>query len=373
VRAIRYAADNGADVINASWTTGVPSTALRTAIIEAGVPVVVAAGNVGSSLDVEPSYPTSWGLPNVLAVAAVDHTGHMPRFSSYSRTHVDLAAPGATIVSAVPGGGYARMSGTSQSAAFVSGALALALERHPRATPAQLGEATRRSIRPLRSMAETRSGGILRVPGLLDHLGTRVPVCATVTATAFDDVEPGAVHSDAIACLSEMGVTNGRTADRFGIGDGLARGQVATMVARTLEQAAAMPPVPDTARFTDVPVDSIHRDAIEALAAAGLVTGRTATTYRPGDTMTRAELAAITARVVERLAGGPVRSRVPSFADTVGHPDEPLLRKAATLRIVEGRDDASFDPDRRVRRDQAATMLNRMLDRLGQQGLLPAA
>lgn len=121
-KAIRYAAQNGADIINLSFgTLGQPQAmrgsmnfALRRAI------VVTAAGNSNTNWPVP--YPAS--VEEALTVAATDLLDYKAAISNYG-SHVDLCAPGIELISAFPGGRFASASGTSFSAALVSGAVAL--------------------------------------------------------------------------------------------------------------------------------------------------------------------------------------------------------------------------------------------------------
>lgn len=373
IAAIRYAYDNGADLINASWGGEQPSSALRQVLAETPIPVVISAGNLGAALEDKPSYPASFGLDTTIAVAAHTNDAKLADFSSYSRDLVDVAAPGAHILGPWPNSRMAIASGSSQAAPHVSGVVALALQRHPDLSPVEVATAVRATVRPLSGVARTTSGGIVRAPALLDHLGTRVPACAPGTTTAFTDISATSPHRDSIACLVSLGITKGMTADTFGSADGLTRAQIASLVGRAFTEVGAMPPVPATGRFADVPATSVHRDNIEALGAVGVVRGDTATSYAPHRTATRAELAAIVARAAEYLAQGEVRVRGTGFADTVGVPDELEIDKSAGLRIVMGRLDGRFEPDAPVRRDQAASMVNRLLERWVQQGLLNAA
>jgi subtilisin family serine protease len=378
IAAIRYAVANGAHVINASWGgpdgSSPEALALRTVLAETPIPVVVAAGNLGKSLEVAPVYPASFGLPNVISVAAVDHTGSLAAFSSFSRNLVGVAAPGARILSVWPGSQLAISSGTSQAAPHVAGVLALALERHPGQDPTALAARVRATVRPIRGATATRSGGIVRAPALLDALGTSVPACPGVTSstpTGFTDVPASNVHARAVACLVSSGVTKGVSSTRFGASDGLTRAQIATLVARALQRTGALPPPPAVGRFSDVSATNVHRDAIETLASLGIVRGATATTYAPSRTVTRAELAAVTARAAEYLAEGEIRAPGPGFTDTVGLPEAREIEKSAGLRIVNGTGDRIFKPSNPVRRDQAASMVTQLLDRLVQFGLSP--
>jgi subtilisin family serine protease len=375
IAAIRYAAANGAHVINASWTSDRPSSALQTALAESGLPVVTAAGNHGANLDTQPLYPVAWRLPNVVGVAAIDHLGALASYSARSRDLVDVVAPGSTILSTIPERRLGWMSGTSQAAPHVTGAIALALQHHPGLSAVDVATAVRASVRPLPGMRDTRSGGLLRAPLLLDRLGTRVPACRSVPTQTFTDVRDGTAHAPSVGCLVSLGITQGRNDGTYGATEGLTRGQVASMVARVVDRAGQLPVPPDTGRFGDVPVTGyVHRDSIESLARVGIVQGRSATVFDPDATTTRAEFAAIVTRTNEYLAGGPWRIYGPRFSDTVGHVEESRLRAATGLRVVAGLNDGSFAPDADVRRDQAASMLGRLLDRLVQEGLLePAA
>ncbi|MGH8867735.1 MAG: S8 family serine peptidase [Actinomycetes bacterium] len=133
---IRWAADHGADVINMSFGGSATDWLERDAVAYAqskGVLLVASAGNAGTS---DLHYPAA--LPGVLSVGATSASGtSRPSWSSYGRW-VDLAAPGAGIRAAVPGGRYGTVSGTSFSAPLVAGEAALLLAVQPTATAAQL-------------------------------------------------------------------------------------------------------------------------------------------------------------------------------------------------------------------------------------------
>jgi subtilisin family serine protease len=73
ISCIQYCTKNGARVIQASWSGGRYSQAMRDAIAAAGsqgVLFVSSAGNKAANLDTTPSYPSSYGLPNQLVVAS---------------------------------------------------------------------------------------------------------------------------------------------------------------------------------------------------------------------------------------------------------------------------------------------------------------
>lgn len=139
-RGIRWAVDNGADVINLSLTEtpgtldiGLITTDVERAITEAheaGALVVGAAGNEGAR-----STPYGSGVP-VLVVGATDRSDEL--WPDSNRDRRTLFAPGVEIVSTFSGGTYARADGTSFATPIVSAAAALLLELDPDAEPAQV-------------------------------------------------------------------------------------------------------------------------------------------------------------------------------------------------------------------------------------------
>jgi len=153
-RGIRYAADNGADVINLSLGKDNEVPEERAAIgyaIGKGVVVVAAVGNEGDeerALDADGfapySYPASY--PGVIAVAATDADNSRAAFSNRNYS-VLLAAPGKGLPVAGPGGRYFLSSGTSDSTALVSGIAALVRAEYPGLSPALVSQALIESTR----------------------------------------------------------------------------------------------------------------------------------------------------------------------------------------------------------------------------------
>ncbi|MFE3604036.1 type VII secretion-associated serine protease mycosin [Streptomyces sp. NPDC059142] len=138
---IRWAADQGADVINLSLgddsESAHPEPAEDAAVqyaLSRGAVVVASAGNGGEKGD-HISYPAAY--PGVIAVTAVDEYGTHASFST-RRWYATVSAPGVDVVIADPDRRYYEGWGTSAAAAFVSGAVALIRSAHPDLTPAQI-------------------------------------------------------------------------------------------------------------------------------------------------------------------------------------------------------------------------------------------
>lgn len=147
VRAIRYAINNGADVINLSYSFEVRSQLLdevlgQVTCVAGGVPdcrqltrpgavVVAAAGNSGMRLR---EYPAADQAPGILGVGANTSDNALAAFSTYG-AWVQVMAPGDHIMSTIPGGGYASWSGTSMSAPLAAGVVALVRAANPALRP----------------------------------------------------------------------------------------------------------------------------------------------------------------------------------------------------------------------------------------------
>ena len=131
---IRWAVDNGADVINMSLTRNTldwpPSwdDAFLYAF-ENDVVVVAAAGNRGSGTT-EVGAPAT--IPGVLTVAGVDRNKGASFDASSQGITISVAAPSEQLVGVVPGGGYVQWNGTSAAAPIVSGLVALVRAAYPR-------------------------------------------------------------------------------------------------------------------------------------------------------------------------------------------------------------------------------------------------
>jgi subtilisin family serine protease len=165
---IKWAVDNGADVINMSLGIrnaggGLPHEDVIRYAISKGVTVVAASGNDGTA---DRYYPGA--LPGVIAVGAVDDSGAVTPFTSYG-ANITVVAPGVNIYSSFAHNTYAMASGTSQASPFVTGTVGLlkafARERGQRLTTSEIVRILRRtSDRPDQRLRSERAGyGLINV------------------------------------------------------------------------------------------------------------------------------------------------------------------------------------------------------------------
>ena len=152
LRAINYAAANGADIINMSLGRSYYSGedelehATIAQAVANGVTIVCAAGNDGSR---HASYPAAY--PETIAVSALKAGGVFESLYSNYGPEIDVAAPGTDIYSTQNGGGYVQMSGTSMASPCAAGVAALIKSRHPEYTPGQVQAVLRGTARSMSS------------------------------------------------------------------------------------------------------------------------------------------------------------------------------------------------------------------------------
>ena len=196
-------------VENNSWGGGGFSTAMQNAIQasnNAGILFVAAAGNSGANNDVTPQYPANYTPPNVISVAASAQNDQLASFSCYGATTVDIAAPGVSIYSTIPGNRYASYSGTSMATPYVSGVAALAWSVAPNASVAEVRNAILQGADPVAALSgKVATGGRLNAYNTLLLLGAQLPqgpVIASLTAS------PNPVMAGSVVTLNAYGITD---------------------------------------------------------------------------------------------------------------------------------------------------------------------
>jgi subtilisin family serine protease len=164
-KALRWAADNGARVVNMSFV-GPQDPDMHRLLAGAyakDLVLVAAAGNAGPQS--APLYPAA--DPDVIAVTATDSRNAV--FKAANRgAYVAVAAPGVDILALAPGDSYQVTTGTSIAAAHVSGVAALLLQREPSLKPKDIRAILTATAKPLAGAVKQPSDvGV----GLVDAYG----------------------------------------------------------------------------------------------------------------------------------------------------------------------------------------------------------
>ncbi len=165
IEALEYLSKTDVQLVNNSYTFDAHSRAVNDLIdAQRDKVFVAAAGNDGVNIEETPKYPASYTSENVIAVSSTNSADEIAGTSNYGRESVDLAAPGVSIYSTVPGGRYGTKSGTSMATPHVTGALALMLTKDITLSPSELKDALLISTEPIPQLDwETVSGGRLNV------------------------------------------------------------------------------------------------------------------------------------------------------------------------------------------------------------------
>ena len=196
--AIRYAVDNGADVINMSFGKSYsPHKDVVDAAVQyadsMGVLMVHAAGNDGANVDSTDNFPSPYYADGGRAqrwieVGASSWEGGeklAASFSNYGAERVDVFAPGHSIYSTVPDDAYERNDGTSMAAPMVSGLAALIMAHYPSLTATDVRTIILETATPYRNRTVARPGDGETVPfGTLSDTGAVVNAHAALQRAA---------------------------------------------------------------------------------------------------------------------------------------------------------------------------------------------
>ncbi|MCU6710376.1 S-layer homology domain-containing protein [Paenibacillus sp. J5C_2022] len=141
------------------------------------------------------------------------------------------------------------------------------------------------------------------------------------------------------------------------------RAEMAVMLSRALELGEAK----NGKVFTDMKHDHWAKEAIAQVSAAGLMSGYGDGSFMPMKPMTRAEMASIITRYIKEAE----ESDGQHFNDTRGHWAAAAILKAQAAGIIAGYDDGTFRPDQSLTRAQAVMMINRLVGRGPLYGMEP--
>ncbi len=205
LKALDYAAAQGAQIVNMSFAGPKDALIARAlgALAARGVVLVAAAGNAGPKSP--PLYPGADA--NVIAVSATDAQDRL--FAASNRgNYIAVSAPGADIFLPAPDGQYQMTSGTSFSAAYVSGVAALILERNPALKAAEVKSILTKTARDLGPPGPDDQFGAGEADAFAAVSAVTVPVLAVApgkpTAIGLSDKPDAAMAETAGRSPAEM-------------------------------------------------------------------------------------------------------------------------------------------------------------------------
>lgn len=166
----------------------------------------------------------------------------------------------------------------------------------------------------------------------------------------FSD-DDGSVHEADIISLYQLGVTKGCDTSRYCPERDVTRGEMATMLVRAFDLTSSSGDV-----FSDDD-SSVHEAAIEALAAEGITQGCEPGRFCPDRPITRGEMATFLARILQLPPAGSA-----GFADTSTSVHADAIDALAAAGITRGCTETEFCPNSNVTRAQLASFLLRALD-----------
>lgn len=241
-------------------------------------------------------------------------------------------------------------------------------------TPVTCGEWTVSGLAAGDKVESVKITGIQSVPGSSPN----VPSDAVIKNAKGEDVTKNYAIKYVNGTLTMLEVLNKEDHFNYIIGtpEGLSlptanvtRAEVATIFFRLMTDDARAKFDSLDNSFSDVAKGKWYNRAISTLAKAGIIKGDPAGTYRPGDPITRAEMAAIIARFGDFKEGGK------TFNDISGHWAQKYIELAASNGWINGNPDGTFKPNNNITRAETVAMINRVLDRQTKDvsDLLPVA
>ena len=187
--------------------------------------------------------------------------------------------------------------------------------------------------------------------------GIRCKNCGEYVPFPFTDVPKTAWCRADVEYVWQHGIMKGISATKFGPDTKMTRAMFVTVLYR-MEGSPSVEGMQIPA-FTDIGAKWCY-DAIIWAYNAGVTLGKTATTFAPNDSITRAEIVTM----VYRYSGSPTVSGVPNFTDaaSVGEWARDAIIWATSVGVVNGYTDGSFGPNKTALRSEMAAMLHRYME-----------
>lgn len=208
--------------------------------------------------------------------------------------------------------------------------------------------------------------------------------CADVPAgyQPFSDVG-SSVFGQAIRCQAAAEITKGVSANTYAPGAWVSRDQMASFIARMIDEAVALhdgngpplralPAYDGSNAFIDVNADDTHVESINRLAAVGITQGgpggRPTSYYEPWQLVTREQMASYVARALAHLRGSATPVGDDYFVDDATSSHEVNINSVASEGIAVGVGGSRFQPEAALTREQLSAFIVRSLASLLAEG-----
>ncbi|RWZ59076.1 alkaline serine protease [Halobacillus fulvus] len=342
---VQWAIDHDIDIINLSLTAPYASENLKEIINKAhqnGIHIVAASGNDrdgSGQITNDVMYPGRY--ENTLSVGAV--TEDLKRASfSYQGKSLDAVAPGEQIYSTYiqqNESSYGYLSGTSMASPYVAGSIALYKQLYPDYTKAEIENLLIDHAIDLgpKGKDEAYGYGLVKSP-----------------ASYFIDVEHRSWFKNYVNALAQEDWIQGYRDDKYRPYRDVTRQEVVTLVGRILDLDGTK----RATSYSDVSSDLFGSGYIASATEEGIVEGLPGNQFRPNAPIDRGDVALI----IER-AFGPFTDGSPQFSDVEnGKYYEDAINALAEEQILNGYNGTEFRPEQSINRAEIATILAKVLD-----------
>lgn len=207
---------------------------------------------------------------------------------------------------------------------------------------------------PAAALAGLMTIGFLATPATATNTEepSAAPAAAECTAEHFADNQHGSQFFDDVRWMQCFGITTGYADNTYRKGTDIDRGESMAFVYRYLKPEYT----PGEATFPDVPEGKTHFEAIEWGAAEEITTGYEDGTFQPNRSVTRAEFASFLYRAVDPESTGEVT--FPDVSDSSAHLE--AITWLASEGISTGYKDGTFKPHDTITRGEVAALMSRM-------------
>jgi hypothetical protein len=226
-----------------------------------------------------------------------------------------------------------------------------------------------RSLRQAEAEGDYGRGGPSGGPGPVTSAGparTIDDACPTGRVPAGAFADVGPTHRAGVDCLAWWRVATGTSSTTFSPGGSINRAQLATFVANLAQASGSPLPATGTDHFDD-DAGSVHEGNINRVASAGIM-GSATRSFSPDLAVSRGSMATTVARTYRYDARQALASGPDAFGDDAGNPHEGSINAVAANGLAVGYVDGTFRPLEPVSREQMATFFARLLDLLVDQG-----